>query len=169
MLIVINDSCILIDIQKLDIFEAFFQLPYDFRIADALYYNELLSLTIEQTNAIKQRFKIESLTGQQVSQALVYKSQNNRLSTYDCFALTLAQSYENSILLTSDNALRQTAENNNIRKHGLLWVLDELFNHNIVSSESILRLLQTIKNDDMFHQPKHEVDKRIKRHSQDKK
>ena len=55
-----------------------------------------------------------------------------RLSVPDCSCLFHAQKTAGR-LLTGDAALRRSAEQNNIKVHGILWVFDQLVEHQLIS------------------------------------
>jgi predicted nucleic acid-binding protein len=55
-----------------------------------------------------------------------------RPSRVDLFALVLARDFD-AVLLTGDSSLRDAAENEGVRVHGVLWLLDLMVYHGIIS------------------------------------
>jgi hypothetical protein len=92
-----------------------------------------------------------------------YFNQHKRLTLNDCFALTLAEDIEDSILLTGDGPLRAVAEGNGVEVHGVLWLTDELETHSIVPLRRLYDALRILHEDDLVFLPKDEVLRRIRR------
>ena len=69
-----------------------------------------------------------------VSLALAYRQQAPALSLLDCFALVLAQT-RSWVLLSGDGALRQLAADEAVECHGVLWLLDEMHDADVVSAQ----------------------------------
>lgn len=83
------------------------------------------------------------------------------LSVTDLSCLILAKS-QNGTLIAGDQALRRAAEKEGLKVRGTLWILDEMVNYKIFTSEQAAEVLQRmIRNRGRF--PPEEVTKRIKR------
>jgi predicted nucleic acid-binding protein len=76
--------------------------------------------------------------------ALELKRTYRRLSAYDAFSLALAGDEEESILLTSDRALRVAAESEAVEVHGVLWVVDRLEESGLLPAEELFRALSRL-------------------------
>ena len=50
----------------------------------------------------------------------------------DCSCLYLCQKLNAEILLTGDKKLRSTASEYHITVHGIIWILENLINHEII-------------------------------------
>ena len=154
----------MIDLRKASLLEAFLQLPYTFVMPDTLFEDELLCLSDEEKeNLCALGLEVRDLPGSLVSKASDYFNQHNPLKLNDCFALTLAEDIDDSVLLTGDAPLRRVAEDKNIEVHGVLWVTDELENHNIVSHAVLHDALKLFHEDDFIFLPANEVLRRLKR------
>ena len=81
----------------------------------------------------------------------------------DCFALTLVEDIEDSILLTGDGPLRDIAEGNGIEVHGVLWLTDELESNGTLPLCSLHDALRILYEDDLVFLPANEVLRRIRR------
>lgn len=88
---------------------------------------------------------------------------NRRLKLNDCFALTLAEDIEDSILLTGDALLRRIAESMGIEVRGVLWVTDELETHKVLTTRRLLEVLRLLHDDDFVFLPEDELVRRIRR------
>lgn len=63
--VLVNDSCILIDLQKWNLLQEFVKLPYRFMIVDILLKNELHSLSDNDKKLISKNFSVQSLIGEE--------------------------------------------------------------------------------------------------------
>ena len=160
--IVIDSSC-LIDMKKGKLLMSMLKLPYNFQIPEIMFKDELLSITLaEKRNLKKHGLKVLSLPEKSVSQALKYFKQNPRLSLKDCFALVLAEQIPDSILLTGDANLRHTASGVRTEVHGVLWIIDEMRNHQIVNTSALYKALSIFKRDEMVFLPEKEIEMRLR-------
>ena len=140
-----------------------FNLPYNFQIPEIIFKNELLSIaSVEKKSLKKHGLETVNLSGESVSRAHEYFRQNPKLSLRDCFALALAEQISNCILLTGDANLRRTASDIRIEVHGVLWVIDEMYNHKIVNPAVLHRALSIFKNDEIIFLPEREIEIRLR-------
>lgn len=131
MRIVVNDANILIDFCKLDLLEAFFLLPYDFHVVDAVW-DELNSQQQEQLQPHIQSERLVVIRDAvEITEVIQIRQQRNQLSIPDCTVLLYAKQ-QKTILLTSDKNLRSTANQHGIEVHGHLWVFDNLVDSGIL-------------------------------------
>ena len=86
MKIVVNDANILIDFCKLDLLEAFFLLPYDFHVVDAVW-DELNSQQQEQLQPHIQSERLVVIRDAvEITEVIQIRRQRNQLSIPDCTA-----------------------------------------------------------------------------------
>jgi len=71
------------------------------------------------------------LNPDQVVEIYVLNQEHRSVSIADLSALILARDLQ-VILLSGDKALRNLAEANSIKVHGVLWLLDELVNNQVI-------------------------------------
>lgn len=56
--------------------------------------------------------------------------------------------------------MKEIAENIGIEVHGSIWVIDELFNCNLISKENAIELLEQLMKTNSWL-PRNEIEKRI--------
>ena len=171
MIVVVNDANILIDLIKLDLVEAFFNIDWEFHSTNLIIENELydeqkqqLQPYIENGKLIIQELDVDDMLNIRSIQA-----QKPILSDKDCSALHCAQKLQAS-LITSDNPLRKYAKEIKVDVHGHLWVFDALLEHNCITTEiaiSKLNELNTINS--KLKLPEKEFKARIEKWKQPKK
>ena len=147
MKIIVNDANILIDLVKLDILPHFFQLPFSFHTTDIIFEE----LDQEQQEMFlpfitNKQLIVENFTGEELLAMATLKEEKSQLSLEDCSALFCAQKLE-ADLITSDKNLRNFAVTKAVIIRGHLWVLDMLFEHNVLQGTEVTQLLTTLQND----------------------
>lgn len=162
MRVVISDSSVLIDLAKTRLIESTLALPYEFVIPDVIFEDELIDLKhYERTQLLELGFKIGSLTGEQVGTVFKYGNSYKPLTANDCFALVLAESIEQAILLTGDGDLRKTAQRHKIETHGIIWLCEQMRECGTVESKLLLGVLELLLNDPRSRIPKRELNRLI--------
>lgn len=162
MRVVISDSSVLIDLAKTHFIESTLALPYEFVIPDVIYSDELLDLQdYQKEQLLELGFKIGSLTGEQVRTVLHSGVNYKPLTSYDCFALVLAESIEQSILLTSDGSLRKTAQRHKVETHGIIWLCEQMQENGTVEDRILLVALEGLRDDPRCRIPKGELNRSI--------
>ena len=129
MQLLIIDANILIDLEEGRLLEQFFQLPYDFRVPDILFSEELED---QHSYLPELGLQIGELTSQSMCDAEELIKRYGELSRNDCFTLALARQ-EQCPLLTGDQALRKAAEMERVKKNGTIWVVNQLVKHQIIN------------------------------------
>lgn len=76
--------------------------------------------------------RVLELSGSQVLTVLDFAERYARPSRQDLFALVLAKDLD-AVLLTGDASLRDAAENEGLRVHGVIWLLDLMVDHGIIN------------------------------------
>ena len=160
---IVFDSSCLIDMHKGGLLISMLNLPYNFQIPEVMFKDELLSIaSAEKKNLKKHGLKVVNLSEKSIAQVLKYFKQNPKLSLKDCFALVLAEQIPDSILLTGDANLRDTASTLRTEVHGVLWIIDEMHNHKIVNASVLYGALSIFKNDEMIFLPETEIEMRLR-------
>ncbi len=131
MLLVISDACVLIDIECGELTSAMFSLAYQFAVPDILFFEEL-----EERHAHLLQFGLicKTMDGELIIEAYHLHYKYLKPSVNDMLALTLAK-HEGCQLLTSDKALRDTAEELNIEVHGTIWLVDQMLRDRKITVE----------------------------------
>jgi hypothetical protein len=98
------------------------------------------------------------LRAQQVARDLPH------LSIHDGFAFALAENNPGCILLTGDRGLHEFAASHDITVHGVLWVIDELYENRIAAPGDIVTALRLFAGDVTVRLPRSSVAAYVKRY-----
>ena len=123
MKIPVLDSSVIIDLDRGNLLDCLFDLPYEFCVPDLLHKKELAGKLGDRLQA--SGLGIVELTPEELSRATSLRRQTKVISTPDAFAFVLAQS-RCGTLLTGDRALRDLGVEQGVKIRGLLWVIAEL-------------------------------------------
>jgi len=161
MRIVISDTSCLIDLKKASLIEAFLQIPYEIAIPDVLFEGELISFSQDEKAVLQAGLKILSLSSDKVVRVQSIARGNPKLTINDCFAFVLAESIQDSILLTGDAGLRSLATDSKIEVHGVLWAVDEMYASRVTTPARIYDALLKFDADDRVRLPKKDLKQRL--------
>lgn len=143
MIVVVQDANILIDLYEAGLLGPFFKLGFENHSTD-LVLNEIEQPVHKyvKNGLIRQH----ALTPEHLEQIFDFQSVSaNGISLPDCSVLWLTKELGNDTrLLTGDGKLRQVAEKERIKVHGLLWILDHLVEEKIVSGKSMSDKLEEL-------------------------
>ncbi len=64
------------------------------------------------------------------------------------------------LILTGDKRIKEVAEYMSLEVHGTIWIIDELINNELISSEQAIELLKKLSEINSWL-PKNEIEKRI--------
>ena len=156
--IVVSDSSVLIDLERGCLFDAAFALPFDFCVPDLLYRLELEPYGGNEL--VAKGLQVLELDGDGVAQAASYHQTKRAISLPDAFALALARR-TGSTLLTGDAHLRQLAVTEKVACHGVLWLIDRMFEHRSATPTQLHAGLVKIRDHPRCRLPKAEVNKRL--------
>ncbi|MCY3941435.1 MAG: hypothetical protein OXG29_10210 [Gammaproteobacteria bacterium] len=159
MKVLVSDTSVLIDVERGSLFDACFGLPFDFVVPDLLYQRELKDHG--GPDLIQRGLRVEALDGSGVVLALGYRRRNQSLSLPDSFALALA-SVNSWILLSGDGGMRELAHSEGVTCHGVLWLIDQVYEHGLASADQICSSIQAIASHPRCRLPKNEIRKRIR-------
>jgi predicted nucleic acid-binding protein len=135
MIFLVNDANILIDLLKIGLIDSFFRLEYDFQVTDMVLAEVQednspdLAPFIGEGSLTKKGFTFEELL-----QIQLLEVENAALSIADCSCLYYSKKIS-ATLLTGDAALRRIAEQKGIPVHGMIWILDELVEEEIITKQ----------------------------------
>lgn len=138
----ISDTNIWIDFRNADLLVELFQLPLKLCSTDFVM-NELTDLP--QDSLVEQGLIVETLTEGAVAQlfTLMGAHRNSSLADVSCYYLAQQTGHP---LLTGDGKLRKQATKDGIQVFGVLWLLDQLVAHALVTpsraSEALRAMLQ---------------------------
>jgi predicted nucleic acid-binding protein len=163
--IVIQDASVLIDMADGDLLDAWFGLGFDLRTTSLVWRevnrkNQKLKL---KRYVDAGRFSIESVGAEALTEIVQLQAAlSSRVSLEDASALLFAGQL-NSILLTGDRRLRQSAEERGIETHGLLWVFDTLVARGALLPEVAAERLQKLVESGTSRLPLKECELRVRR------
>ena len=158
MKVLVSDTSVLIDLDRGNLVESTFRLPFEFTVPDLLYERELREHGGPEF--VRLGLRVEELDGDGVSLALSYLRKRRSLSLPDSFALALAK--RNAwTLLSGDRELRALAGEEEVRCHGVLWLLDQLFEHHVIEPDYLRAGLGRIAAHPRCRLPKSEIRKRL--------
>lgn len=161
--VLISDTSVVIDLERAELIEHVFALPYRFVVPDALYDKEIKDYGGARLLALG--LEVRVLTGTQVADAQRLRALERRISVHDSYALSLAKA-EAAILLAGDAAMRRLAEAEEVRCHGVLWVFDRLEEHRVVSAAALHAGLSRVVTHPRCRLPRDMVDQRLRRYSE---
>ena len=161
MKVLVSDTSVLIDAERGSLLDTCFGLPFVFVVPDLLYRQELQEHG--GPALIQIGLRVEELDGDGVSLALGYRRDHRSLSLPDSFALALAR-LNSWILLSGDGGLRELARSEGVVCHGVLWLIDRVFEHGLASADRVCSGLQAIASHPRCRLPRHEVRARIRRY-----
>ena len=144
MKVIVNDANILIDLVDLKLLPHFFQIECEFHTTE-LILEEFLE---EQKEALLPYIEtgkliIDLIREEDLGEIYTIRMTKPALSEQDCSAFYQARK-DNAALITSDNALRKFAKNEDIEVHGHLWVFDHLVDNNIIGGERAVEKLNEL-------------------------
>jgi len=162
MIVVVNDANLLIDLIKLELLDAFFQLNWHFHTTEIIFETELYPEQQAQLQPYVDCHKliVHPLSAQDLVSVTTLQRMRPQLSDKDCSAFVFAERLS-AYLLTSDNALRKFALQSNLRVHGHLWVFDALVTDECLApTDAILKLQQLEYINPKLKLPRNEIELR---------
>jgi len=129
--IYIADANILFDLFDIDLFEAFLALGLNVQLS--LFVMDEIKIP-EQIRCVAdcKRIVVRSFDTEDIEKIQILSERYRRLSYQDCSVLYLRQKQE-AVILSGDNLLRRTAEKLGYEVHGILWVLEQLVENEILT------------------------------------
>ena len=160
MKVLVSDTSILIDLERGSLLKTCFRLPFQFAVPDLLYERELKNHGGD--NLLRLGLRIEELDSTGVACALRYRREQPLIS------LPVALAARNTwTLLTGDGALRELASEECVDCHGVLWLLDQMFEVSAASANELHAGLEAISTHPRCRLPKAEIRKRLGHWRQD--
>lgn len=162
----VADTSVLIDLERGNLLEQSFNLPFRFKVPDLLYRNEMESRREGPAfgeRLVRLGLEVVELNGDEVSRAVLFGREYRSLSLPDSFALSLAANRKWT-LLTGDAALRALAQCLRVTCHGVLWVLDRIHQEGVATPEELVSGLTKIRDHPRCRLPRDEIDRRLRRY-----
>ncbi len=139
-MLLVTDTNIWIDLENGNLLEPIFGLPYQFIMTD-FAANEISSNL--WASLAHMGVKKYGLSSEQITDIDVLSKMHPSVSSTDLSSLVLARDLPAG-LLSGDKPLRKLAKAHAIEVHGVLWVLDGLVDHQIISPSQACLGLQWI-------------------------
>ena len=159
MKVLVSDTSVLIDLDRGSLVEPTFRLPFEFTVPDLLYERELKDHG--GPDFIRLGLRVAELGGDGVALALSYLRKRRSLSLPDSFALALAKT-NSWMLLSGDRGMRELAVEEEVSCHGVLWLLDRMFEHRVVDPEDLCAGLRQIAEHPRCRLPQSEIRRRLR-------
>lgn len=148
--VIVNDASALIDIFKAGFLQEYSSLDWRLVLPDVVE-RELRSLS--HLDLVGLGFEVVELDSEGVLAVKKLRDTHERLSVADSFALVVAESMPGSILLTGDRDLRRVAQARGVEVHGVLWLLDALFQGELLDAGGVLRAIAIFESDVTIRMP----------------
>jgi hypothetical protein len=125
----VTDANIWIDIHNADLLDAVFELEHTWRTPDIIVRDEVL--TVDRSLLAERGLDVRTLSGEELNRIAALNGRYPNPSPKDLAVLVVADA-DDGIVVTGDGALRDAAETEGATVHGVLWVLDQLVDQNII-------------------------------------
>lgn len=148
--IVLNDTNIIIDLMSINMFDSLIRLPWEVHITD------MVKTELEHEDQIVMAEKaiergcllVDSFSGEEVGEIherheFIQKTTN--LSICDCSVWYASEKHHYTVL-TGDKKLRNVVEKYGIEVHGILYVIEEMQNANLLSPSDVVDILDRLQN-----------------------
>jgi hypothetical protein len=165
MKILVSDTSVLIELERGGFLDSCFSLPFEFAVPDLLNARELLAYG--GPALVARGLRVEELTGDEVTIAQTARSARPKLSLPDAFAYALA-SVRGWTLLTGDGELRALAQAQQVPMCGVLWLLDQFFEGQVIETATIIAGLESIAAHPRCRLPRAEIQVRLERYKNSK-
>ena len=160
-----SDTNIWIDFYEIRHVDHPFLLDFDYYLSSAAYEDELIKSDELREELLSSGLKLAEVTESEFATAQAFRNMYRKLSLYDALALSIAKS-RSWTLLTGDRPLRNAAEHEGVRCHGVIWIYDELLRQNKINKDAYhdaIRTLLTAVREGRCRLPADELLKRIGR------
>lgn len=160
--IVVSDANIFFDLLSVDLLNDFFQFPCEIATTDFVIYEIQRTEQLKKVKAFVhlRKLKIAEFDFSEMAQVnSIFENTNNNVSFTDASVWYYAKK-TNGRLLTGDAKLKKSAEEDNVKVSGILYVFDNLIEYEILDKKTCadkLEKLYSINN----RLPKGECEKRI--------
>ncbi len=121
--------------------ELMFQLPFEFKVSDMLYADEL---SHRHSHLLQLGLHQVELTPTSMLDAMRMTHAYAGPSRYDCFSLALAKQ-ERCPLLTGDGDLRKAARKETVIVKGTIWLVEQMVEQCLISQETAKRAYQAME------------------------
>ncbi len=161
MKLIITDTNVLFDVIKIGALPEFFSLDYD--ICTTVFVIEEIKPSgqreLVDTFIRAKKLTVIEFTGEDVEDVVNFDTVKG-LKRFTDKSVIWKSVQLNCPMLTGDKKMKEIAENIGIEVHGSFWVIDELYNYNLISSEKAIELLEQLLKTNSWL-PRNEIERRI--------
>jgi predicted nucleic acid-binding protein len=142
--VVIHDACILIDLANGRLLAAYLRLRYATVTTD-LIVHEIGANSPAISDWLKENAEVRTYTSEELIQLRLRKGKlSSALSAPDASVLFLAKERD-ALLFTNDRKLRRTAAEFGVRAHGVLMIMDALYEQDICTGGTLCEALTLMR------------------------
>ena len=160
--LVVSDTNIFLDLISVNLLKDFFCLPCNFSTTDFVINEIIQPFQKKQINIFvkSKKLNVVSFDFAELSKITsMFASSKSNTSLTDCSVWYYAKQ-TGGRLLTGDGNLRKSAEADNIKVSGILYIFDNLVEYGILDRKKAADLLEQLTKINM-RLPKNECEKRI--------
>lgn len=158
MRVVVNDASSLIDLRKGQLLPMVVRLPHRLVIPYPVRDSEILDFSSQELRLLDDAgVETHDLPGSAVERVQRFKRDHGRLSANDCFCLVTAEQFTDAVLLTGDRTLRRVAEGHDLEVHGVLWIVEELWQRGLATNSHLRFTLNLWRDDPSVFLPDNEI------------
>ncbi len=163
MPLIVSDTSSAIDLRKAGLLRPLLELPFTIAMPDLLFEDAFLCFSDEEkTSLCRDGLEVRTLSGEFVARAQEHRNRYCRLKLADCFALTLAELEQGSILLAGDILLKEVAMEHGVEAHCALWAIDRMEEHAVAEGIVLQNALRLFLDDDLVFLPQREILRRLR-------
>lgn len=129
-MVCVTDANVWIDLHNADLLDAAFELSCTWRTPNIVVRDEVL--TVGRDLLVDLGLDVRILSGEELNRILALNGRYPNPSPKDLSVLVVAD-VDDGIVVSGDGPLRAAAEEENLRVHGVLWILDRLVGEEIVT------------------------------------
>lgn len=155
--ITVTDSNIFIDLFKSDLIEQFFQLDFDVMTSHSV----LEELYDDQRDFLLKMVSDKRLNLQSIQEENTALEFSRKLSDVDRTLLQISFELK-AILLSGESLMRSWCRKREIEVHGILWILDQMVEYDVLDSQWAVVKLQYIRTINLWL-PREECDRIIEK------
>jgi predicted nucleic acid-binding protein len=162
MQLICSDTNIWLDFEKLKRIDWPFRLDCTYIMSAMAIDDEVLSPADLSEKLISAGLMAVDMTDDELALLEQYTARHRRISTYDAIAMAISKG-RGIILLTGDKALKNAANAEGIEVHGLLWIIDQLLEADLITASEHNVCMIDLKNNPSgrFRLPAGEIELRI--------
>ena len=161
MKLIITDTNVLFDVIKIGALPEFFSLDYD--ICTTVFVIEEIRPSgqreLLETFIRAKKLTVFEFTGEDIEEVANFDTVRV-LKRFTDKSVIWKSVQLNCPMLTGDKKMREIAENIGIEVHGSIWVIDELINSDLISTEKAIELLEQLLETNSWL-PRNEIERRI--------